>query len=407
MSDMVDQFIGCRSFTEKLCEGLLPEDMSIQSMDDVSPIKWHLAHTTWFFESMILQSFLSNFQPFNEKYHYLFNSYYKSQGDHLVRGQRGALSRPSCNEVTSYRQWVDEKVIKLLESKTSTEIINLVRIGINHEQQHQELIMMDVKHILGSNPLNIKWCNGEPPISKKIEQHFIKFEQGLYDVGREFGESFCYDNETPKHKVYLSSFALSNKLVSNGEYLEFLESESYQNPLLWLSDGWDTKLAKPLYWVKRNGQWFEKTPYGELELQLDQPVIHVSFFEADAYAKWCGARLPSEAEWEVAANSVEVKGQFIESDLYLPQAGESTDEFYDLFGCLWQWTSSHYETYPGYKRPQGSLGEYNAKFCNNQRVLKGGSFATAKNHYRNSYRNFYQPEKQWPFTGIRLAKDLS
>jgi len=401
---LTERFISSRSLTSKICQDLPTEDLVIQSMPDVSPAKWHLAHTTWFYEAMILKEFEENFKEFHPQYHFLFNSYYKTQGEHFERPSRGLLSRPTRDEVSSYRESINARVLKLLKINFDG-VRELVEIGINHEQQHQELMLMDLKHVLGTNPLYPVWHEDEGPKSKVIKEEFISFEGGLKEMGTNLNEDFAFDNESPTHKVYLEDFLISNKLVTNGEFLEFINCDGYKNPELWLSDGWDLNLSSPLYWIRKDKEWFESTPYGLIKLELDAPVSHISFFEADAYATWREVRLPTEAEWEVVSKSLEISGQFFESNELMPKAGHKNNEIFDMFGVLWQWTSSSYQTYPKYKRPRGSLGEYNAKFANGQRVLRGGSFATLKEHFRNTYRNFYQPEKRWPFTGIRLAKD--
>lgn len=401
---LLEKFTSSRSLSNNICQNLAPEDLVIQSMPDVSPAKWHLAHTTWFYEAMILKEFEEGFEEYHPSYHFLFNSYYKTQGEHWERVNRGLLSRPTRDEIIKYRESINEKIIKLLNSKYD-EIKTLVEIGINHEQQHQELMLMDLKHVLGTNPLFPIWHEQERPKSKNIKEEFIYFEGGLKEIGVNKSDNFAFDNETPSHKVYVEDFLISNKLVTNGEYLEFINCNGYSNSELWLSDGWDLKLSSPLYWIKRDDQWYESTPYGLIPLELETPVCHISYFEADAYATWRGLRLPTEAEWEVVSKSLEVSGQFFDTNELLPKAGHKSNEINDMFGVLWQWTSSSYQTYPKYKRPSGSLGEYNAKFTNGQRVLRGGSFATLKDHFRTTYRNFYQPEKRWPFTGVRLAKN--
>jgi len=419
---LMEKFSSSRNLSVKICEGLAAEDLVVQSMKDVSPAKWHLAHTTWFYDAMILKPFENNYQAFQEKYHFLFNSYYKCEGQHWQQYERGVLSRPTADEILLYRDNTSIRIMSLLSSditeELKVEVMRLVEIGINHEQQHQELMLMDLKHVLGTNPLYPVWHEGEYPKSQVITEEFIVVEGGVREIGKNFGEEYIFDNESPRHKEYVEDFFLSNKLVTNGEYLEFINSDSYHNPDLWLSDGWDLPLSKPLYWqedVKEKGKYWESTPYGLKELDLDAPVCHMSYFEADAYASWRGCRLPTEREWEVAAQSVssnsssgnpsKVQGQFFDQNELMPKAGHLNGDFNDLFGVLWQWTSSHYEMYPGYHKPKGALGEYNAKFANAQRVLRGGSFGTLQEHFRISYRNFFAADKRWPFTGIRLAKN--
>lgn len=394
----------------ELSKNFSESDLCTQSnKNDTSPGKWHLAHTSWFYESFILKEYCSSFKEFNPSYHFLFNSYYNSMGAYLKRTERGDISSPCLKEILEYREFIDTHMINCIGSIDEIKLEPLkllLDIGINHEQQHQELFLMDIKHALAREAIVEPWVQGEVKLSPKIIETFIKFPDGLISIGEDYSSEFCFDNETPRHKVYVHRFSLSNKLVTNGEYLEFLTSKSYNDSQLWLSDGFEAVPKHPLFWRKIENTWYESSPYGLKELELDSPLMHISFFEADAYACFRSCRLPTEAEWEMVANTIEMDGQFLDSGYSMPFSGNKSGPFYDYFGSLWQWTKSSYETYPMYKRPNGSLGEYNAKFTNGLRVLRGGCFQTPKNHFRKTYRNFYAPSKQWPFTGIRLAKDI-
>jgi ergothioneine biosynthesis protein EgtB len=405
-----------RRCTEWLCEPLAIEDCVVQSMPDASPVKWHLAHTTWFFETFILAPHWPGYQPFHPEFRVLFNSYYNAVGPKWARAQRGQLSRPTLAEVYAYRAHVDHAMADFLESPpTSVPATTgqVVILGLNHEQQHQELILSDVKHVLACNPLHPVYRS---PCSSLSAAHpspqWQTFSAGLVTIGHA-GLKFAFDNESPRHQIYLNGFRLANQLVSSGDYLQFLCDGGYQRPELWLSDGWAARHAHewtaPLYWVRQDEEWFIMTLGGLRLLDPAEPVCHVSFYEADAYARWAGDRLPTEAEWETAAAGVPIAGHFLEGERFHPAGAAVSDDdgpLLQLFGDVWQWTASPYIGYPGYTPPPGALGEYNGKFMCNQMVLRGASCATPRTHARRTYRNFFPPEARWQFTGIRLAQDL-
>ncbi|MDC0253565.1 ergothioneine biosynthesis protein EgtB [Bacteriovoracales bacterium] len=415
MSDkkaLSEHFLKTREQTQKLCSPLEIEDYVVQPHPDVSPPKWHLGHTTWFFESFLLH----RERPFNPHFKTIFNSYYKSLGVHWDQKERGALSRPTVQEVCAYRQEINEKMLAHIDKIPEEEYAafeKLTTLGIEHEKQHQELLVMDIKYIFAQNPLEPTYSQDQnfgstkPSISNQI-----KFSEGTYSFGHE-SENFSYDNERPPHKDYLHSFTLSSHPVTNGEFLEFIEDGGYKNPNLWHSDGWDfinrEKIKAPLYWFKRDNNWVAGGLQGVQKIDKEEILSHVSYFEASAYARWKGKRLPTEKEWERAASLVDFKnieGQFLESGrLQLSSPIYDQDPFYDLFGSVWEWTESSYSPYPGYRRLEGPLGEYNGKFMSGQMVLRGGCLATPRDHLRKTYRNFYRPEKRWCFSGIRLAED--
>ncbi|MBC7693303.1 MAG: ergothioneine biosynthesis protein EgtB [Methylotenera sp.] len=413
-----------RSQTENLCLPLLIEDYGIQSMPDMSPPKWHLAHTTWFFETFLLLPHVKNYAVFDPAYSFLFNSYYESQGSRVERSRRGLLSRPAVSDVYAYRRHVDEAVAQLLQSLAGTavtEIRETVTLGLHHEQQHQELLLTDIKHLFWSNPLR--------PVYHQHRLHevlnpgpleMVQVAGGLLEVGVTPSERpddpFTFDLERPRHKIHLSDFKLASRAVTNGEYLEFIQAGGYQDPSFWLSDGWATVKAEgwqaPLYWEKSTLGWQMMTLSGMRRVQESEAVCHVSYYEADAYARFRGKRLPTEAEWEVAATSASsTVGNFMESSVYHPisptsrESGESTPAFDQVLGNVWEWTSSPFQPYPGFRPLQGAFGEYNGKFMINQMVLRGGSCATPREHIRPTYRNFFTPSTRWQFSGIRLASD--
>jgi ergothioneine biosynthesis protein EgtB len=425
------QFLETRALTERLAQPLSAEDAGAQSMPDASPTKWHLGHTTWFFETFVLGE-LPSFQPYSSDYAYLFNSYYDGLGARVARAQRGLITRPSLDEVYAYRRTITERVDQLLACLESAsahdrnDVLACIELGIHHEQQHQELILTDIKHLLSHHPtLSVYRRSAHspserpPPASSRPAPpalEFQPFEGGLVSIGSH-GGGFAFDNEGPRHASYLQPYRLATRLVTNGEYLEFMRDSGYERPELWLSDGfhWRTQnaIGAPLYWhdpAAPSPRVF--TLAGLSALALDEPVSHVSYYEADAYARWAGARLPSEAEWEHAAQSLPVAGNLLDSGRFHPAPvapvaapANAAATGLALFGDVWQWTQSAYSPYPGYRTLPGALGEYNGKFMCNQMVLKGGSCATPAAHIRASYRNFFPPDAQWQFSGVRLARD--
>jgi ergothioneine biosynthesis protein EgtB len=407
------RFLQVRHRTETICAPLTIEDQVVQTMPDVSPPKWHLGHTTWFFESVVLERFDPDHRPYHPRYGGIFNSYYESFGPRWDRPRRGVLSRPTVEEVRCYRRAVDEQVTELLartDDNLYGGIWQLVEIGLHHEQQHQELLVTDIKHILSESPLEPSYhgpqAHDRAGASRSTEPRMRAFDGGLRQIGCA-DDGFAYDNERPRHRVYLEPFCLAERCVTNREYLHFVEDGGYGDYRHWLSDAWATVQADrwtaPLYWRQRDGEWWEFTLAGPKPLDPGQPACHISFYEADAYARWAGKRLPTEAEWEVAAVGLAAvePGNFLDSGRLHPIAEDAPPA---LLGNLWEWTASAYGPYPGYQAFKGPLAEYNAKFMCNQMVLRGGSCATPASHIRVTYRNFFQPEKRWQFTGLRLAQ---
>ncbi len=402
-----------RQQTEKLPAGLTAEDQMVQSCAEASPAKWHQAHTTWFFETFILSRHLEGYKPFDPRFRDLFNSYYNAVGPQPEKSLRNTLSRPSLEEVQKYRRHVDEHMNNLLESVAATDkILELAELGCNHEQQHQELLITDVKHAFWSNPLRPAYQPGAISAGAGAAlQKALAFPGGLVEIGTD-GPAFHFDNEGPRHKVYLQPFRLALRPATCGEYLAFMEDRGYQRPELWLSAGWQTaqtlKWNAPLYWEKSGNEWFHFTCSGMRKIEESEPVCHVSFYEADAFARWAGARLPTEFEWEAAASELPIAGNLLEEGMLHPitasQPAESNTPL-QIFGDVWEWTASAYLAYPGFKPAPGALGEYNGKFMSGQMVLRGGSCATPRSHIRATYRNFFQPEIRWQFSGIRLADD--
>jgi ergothioneine biosynthesis protein EgtB len=420
---LLARFHQVRDFTNTLCAGLEPEDYVVQSMPDVSPTKWHLAHTTWFFETFILKKFSPGYRPEIPQYAYLFNSYYNAAGDMHRRDLRGLISRPTVRDAQRYRASIDSHMDNLLsgaEEKLLDEIEPLIVLGIHHEQQHQELLVTDIKHVFAQNPLYPVFREGRARHSVRAEErtatecrpyHFIDFDEATVEIGHD-GRGFAYDNEGPQHRALVPAFSLASRPVTNGEYTTFIEDNAYKRPEFWLSLGWMTVNEQhwqaPLYWTKRDGAWWNFTLSGFRPVDKSEPVTHVSYFEADAYANWAGARLPTEFEWERAALDCPIEGNFVEDETFHPRALSTSGNdrrLHQMFGNIWEWTRSAYSPYPGYRAVPGALGEYNGKFMCNQYVLRGGSCATSRSHIRRSYRNFFQPEKRWQFTGIRLARD--
>ena len=407
---MIDFFVAVRKQTVSLTETLEPEDAAIQTMPDVSPTKWHLAHTTWFFEEFVLKRFASGYRVFNERYDYLFNSYYFTVGEMHARPRRGDLSRPTLNEIRDYRCYVAEQMAGLLSERgDDPDICFLTTLGCHHEQQHQELILTDIKHVFGQHPLYP--VLRDTPQAKEhgsTPMQFIERPGGVVEIGHN-GSGFAFDNETPRHRVLIAPFALATRVVTNAEYRQFIGDGAYQESSLWLSDGWSVITEqgwnRPLYWTEDCESEF--TLGGLREIQPTAPVTHISYYEADAFARWTGARLPTEAELETVIAEADVAGNFVESGLLHPSPAAGTNGSTQLYGDVWEWTTSSYSPYPGFKAVSGSLGEYNGKFMCNQMVLRGGSCATPESHIRPTYRNFFYPHQRWQFTGVRLAKDIS
>jgi ergothioneine biosynthesis protein EgtB len=408
------RFLRVRAQTEALCAVLSAEDAGAQSMPDASPAKWHLAHTSWFFETFVLSA-APGFRAFRPEYAYLFNSYYEALGARVARAARGLITRPSLSEIYEYRQLVTARVAELLGSTQGPdrEVQGLVELGVNHEEQHQELILTDVKHLFAQSPLapayrSLLPAAPAPPLAEPLPAHaFREFAAGLVPIGHD-GPGFSFDNEGPAHLHYLVAYALGTRLVTNGEYLEFMRDGGYDRAELWLSDGFRWKnqndVSRPLYWDASTGDPVQVfTLAGPRPLALDEPVCHVSYYEADAYARWAGARLPSEAEWENAARHQEVDGNLLETACLHPRALRAATQT-QSFGDVWEWTASAYSPYPGFRTLHGALGEYNGKFMCNQMVLRGGSCVTPRAHIRASYRNFFPPETRWQFAGIRLSR---
>ncbi len=405
-----------RRCTEALCEPLATEDYMLQSMPDASPVKWHLAHTTWFFETFLLSPHLPGYRPFHPHFRSLFNSYYQSVGPRWPRPQRGLLSRPTTVEIFGYRAYVDNHMTQLLQtadSQTLGQAAATLLLGVNHEQQHQELILTDLKHAWAFNPLHPVYREALLDNGTRPGHSWVAFPAGLNSLGHD-GSGFAFDNESPRHRTWLHGFQLASRLVTNAEYLDFVSDGGYDRPELWLSDGWAARQAQgwqaPLYWEEQGDEWSMTTLAGPRPLSPDEPVCHVNYYESDAFARWAGARLPTEAEWEIAAASVSQEGHFLEGGHFHPAASPAADDsgpIYQLYGDVWQWTASPYVGYPGYRPSAGALGEYNGKFMCNQLVLRGASCATPRSHARRTYRNFFSPDARWQFSGIRLAKELA
>ncbi len=413
--DTTAAYDAVRLLTEKICVPLVTEDFVVQSMPDVSPTKWHLAHTSWFFETFVLKPHARGYAEYDSDFAYLFNSYYNAIGDRHCRQNRGQLSRPTVAQVYAYRAHIDGHMRRLLRAAVGTDLMHvlqpLMEIGLHHEQQHQELMLTDIKHVFWVNPLRPAYRpRSECPRGPVPAAKWIPFSAGLREIGHE-GREFAFDNESPRHPEYVASFELGSRLVTNKEFKEFMADGGYDEPELWLSEGWATVKAEewraPLYWIRDGDSWLNHTLSGLRPVADQEPVAHVSFFEANAFARWAGARLPTEAEWESAAADLNpTDGTFVEAEVCHPSVSSGARGLEQMFGDLWQWTGSSYLAYPGYRPPTGALGEYNGKFMCNQFVLRGGSVATPRSHIRRTYRNFFPPEARWQFTGIRLARDL-
>jgi len=393
-----------RGATEALTGALSPEDMGIQSMPDASPVKWHLAHTTWFFEQFVLAA-IDPAEPTHQRdYAFLFNSYYDAVGDRHPRNLRGMLSRPSVREIFDYRRSVDERMRSVLARDPSPEIAERIELGLHHEMQHQELLLTDIKHALFQNPMHPAYAKGrEPPRESAPALRFVSFDGGLVDVGAA-ADGFAFDNERPRHRAWVDPFSIGSRLVTEAEYADFVLDRGYERPELWLSDGFrliqDGALKAPLYWLDEARMF---TLFGVEARRPDDPVCHVSYFEADAFSRWAGARLPTELEWEIAAGPVAVRGNLLEAGALQPRPAVAAG-LDQLFGDAWEWTQSAYAPYAGFRALGGALGEYNGKFMASQMVLRGGSCLSAQAHLRATYRNFFPPAARWQMTGIRLAR---
>jgi ergothioneine biosynthesis protein EgtB len=429
LCSLSERFVRIRAQTERLAAPLSAEDCQAQSMPDASPVKWHLAHVTWFFETFILERFERGFVPFNGSFRVLFNSYYNAVGDKHPRPQRGLLTRPTLSEVLAWRKQVDARVLALLAASPDAEISSLVTLGLNHEQQHQELLLTDLKHLLSSNALQPVYEKTWPPVVvSPVPASWINFDAGLKEIGHS-GSEFAFDNEMPRHQVWLQPYALMNRLVTHGEWLEFMLDGGYADPRWWLSAGWDWVCAQgleaPLYWYQtedRSGPkqgWRCFTLHGSMPIDFNTPIAHISYFEADAFARWkaasdiafSGARLPTEAEWEAAVaphfDAHRTAGNFVESRALHPlPVSKQAPGLLQALGDVWQWTQTSYQAYPGFQAWDGAVGEYNGKFMVNQYVLRGGSCATPSEHIRATYRNFFPSDARWQFTGLRLAKNI-
>ena len=406
---LASRYAAIRARSLALIAPLSAEDACVQAMPDTSPAKWHLAHVTWFFETFVLEAHEPAFKPFHVAYRALFNSYYNALGKQFPRAERGLLTRPSLDEVLAYRANVDARMLTLMAT-AAPHLRATIELGLHHEQQHQELLLMDIKYLLSCNPLTPAYrpidalpCQAATPLA------WHAMAGGIVALGHP-GHGFHFDNETPRHDALLAPYALASRPVTNGEYLDFMRDDGYGRPSLWLADGWGTRercaWRAPQYWRECEGAWFEFTLRGLQPLDLNGPLCHVSHYEADAYAQWAAARLPTEFEWECAAHGQDVTAATDESAHLHPTASHSAASFDDLYGAVWQWTRSAYLPYPGFAAPAGAIGEYNGKFMSNQMVLKGSCCATPVGHARASYRNFFYPHQRWPFTGIRLARDL-
>ncbi|MBU51747.1 MAG: hypothetical protein CL920_23915 [Deltaproteobacteria bacterium] len=411
---LLERYKQVRGFSEQLTSTLTAEDMLVQSMPDVSPTKWHLAHTSWYFETFILSECWPEYTPFHPEFCFIFNSYYNAVGPQYSRPARGFLSRPSLEEVRAYRAHIDRWMIELLQSELeslSPERLGVLELGLHHEQQHQELMLTDIKHVFGHQPLQPsfhekKHSPSEAPPALSWSSH----DGGVHWLGFE-GDTFAFDNESPRHQAFLQPFSLASRLITAGEYMDFINDRGYQQSAHWLSDGWatlqQTEWTAPEYWFKRDDEWWLYSLSGPRPVDPHEPVCHVSFYEADAYARWAGKRLPTEAEWEHIASQHPCEGHFADDGHFHPRGASSAPQqtTQQLFGDVWEWTSSPYSPYPGYTPPSGAVGEYNGKFMCNQMVLRGGSCATSHDHIRPTYRNFFHPPARWQFSGIRLAQD--
>jgi len=416
---LVDRLRDSRRLSTALAAPLSDEDQTVQAMDDASPTKWHLAHTTWFYEAFILKEHLPGYQPFSADFDYCFNSYYESKGHRHPRPKRGLLTRPSAQGVRDYRAHVDAALDDLfaqgIAETPADKVGALVELGINHEQQHQELLLTDILSLFASNPLRPAYRAPQPKVeavSEAARLNWISFAGGIRTIGHD-GHGFAYDNESPRHEVLLRPYRLADRCVTNGEWISFIEAGGYTDPLLWFADGWATVKAQgwqaPGYWEQRDGTWHQMTLEGLLPVDLRAPVSHVSYYEANAFAQWAGKRLPTEFEWEAASEGYTPAGNDLSTNALRPRAAKpaGNGRLSQLFGDVWEWTSSAYQPYPGYRAAPGAIGEYNGKFMVSQQVLRGGSCATPGGHIRATYRNFFYPHHRWQFMGLRLAEDAA
>jgi len=410
-STLAERYNAVRAQTDTLAQPLSPEDACVQSMADASPAKWHLAHTTWFFETFILDQQIRNYLPFDPDYRFLFNSYYNALGAQYSRPHRGLLTRPSLATIHDYRKTVDERMSRLIDSGVDSALGKVIEVGLQHEQQHQELLLMDIKHLFSRNPTSPAYATASvDPDHEPLAQKFYEFTGGIVSLGAGT-VGFSFDNEGPRHDILLPDYTIASRPVTNREYLDFVRDGGYDAPLLWLADGWATIKSSgwrvPLYWREVDGEWFEFSLSGLHKLRLNAPVVHVSYYEADAYARWANARLATEAEWETAAMQVAVEGNFVETGYLEPRtaAPVAVPLPSQMFGDVWEWTMSPYTPYPGFKPPAGAIGEYNGKFMSGQMVLRGGCCVTPQAHIRGTYRNFFYPGNRWQFGGIRLARN--
>jgi ergothioneine biosynthesis protein EgtB len=397
-----------RALSSALAAPLSDEDQVVQAMDDASPTKWHLAHTTWFFETFVLKRFLPGYRVFDERFEYCFNSYYESVGPRHPRPKRGLLTRPSAEEVRDYRASVDEALDRLFDNDLAPEAAQLIELGINHEQQHQELLLTDILALFAAEPLKPAYREASPGVgvSDAPAPSLIDFDGGIFEVGHD-GNGFAYDNEGPRHEELVRPFGLMTRCVTNEEWIGFIEDGGYATPTLWLADGWNTVMTEgwegPLYFEKADGGYMQMSLLGLRPVDLAAPVTHISYYEADAFARWAGYRLPTEFEWEVASSSVPVEGRTLGKGHLRAMPARPRGALWQMFGDVWEWTASAYLPYPGFKAAPGAVGEYNGKFMCNQFVLRGGSCVTPEGHVRRTYRNFFYPHQRWQFMGLRLA----